>query len=141
MTAPALPTWAQQIIDAKRPEPKTFREAVISFAASRLPVTRIGELEQFFEENTEGYIYIIRCSDRVKIGFTNKPADRMRVLRTACPYPIEQIAVFAGNRNVEMFFHKSLESWRRHGEWFENEGDVRLLIEALEAVGKVHEQS
>lgn len=142
MTAPALPTWAQQILDVRnRPEPKTPREAVISFIVKRLPASMVGDMEEFFEENTEGYVYIIRCSGRIKIGFTSKPEHRMRVLRTACPYPIEPIAVFAGTRDMELFLHRALESMRRHGEWFEDDGNVKLLVEAIEAVDKANEQS
>lgn len=130
----ALPTWAQQMMDEGRPKPTSFREAVILFAANRLPRDRIVELERFFEENTDGYIYIIRCHDRVKIGFTNKPVDRMRVLKTACPYPIEKIAVFAGNRRVEQFLHIAMSALRRHGEWFEYAGDVKSLVGVMGAV-------
>lgn len=115
-------------------KPATRRAAVLAFVAKRLSAAKIAAWEQFFAENESGHVYIIRCGDRVKIGFTMKIRDRMRVLRTACPYPIEEVAVFSGNRNIERFLHAALGEWRRHGEWFECSGDVKALVDEMESI-------
>ena len=115
-------------------EPATHRDVILSVAAKRIPADKLADLTAFFADSIDGTIYFIRCMDRVKVGFTNKIDDRIRVLGTACPYPIEIIATFPGSRQFELFLHRIFEPMRRHGEWFECGG---TLGEVVEAFGKL----
>jgi hypothetical protein len=114
--------------------PRTSRETLRDFVAARLPPSEIAGLDRFLEEESEGTVYLLRCTTRVKIGFAGNFPERMRILKTSCPFPVEVVANFAGSRNVELFLHRCFAPLRRHGEWFDDAGDLHELSIALEAV-------
>src|SRR5690349_11259806 len=109
-------------------EPQSPRELLLRLVVQGAPAAKIQPLEEFFEASTDGIIYLLRCGDRVKIGFTNNFAARMRILKTSCPYPVELITSFLGNRAFEQFLHAMFADFRRHGEWFEDSGWFRSVI-------------
>lgn len=114
------------------PAPSTPLEAVQMFVAANVSGSALAEFEQFLASPFTGQVYVLRCNDRVKIGFTTHWARRFRVLKTSCPHPVCVISVFPGNRTFEQMLHIVLAEWRRHGEWFEEAGDVALLVSLLE---------
>jgi hypothetical protein len=110
-------------------------------ALRRFVVTRIGpeksaEAAEFLSRDRNGLVYLIRCAGRIKIGYATDLPQRLRVLLTACPYPASVIAAVAGDRELELFLHRCFAPLRRHGEWFEEAGDLRTLTAMLEAVGE-----
>ena len=111
--------------------PASRQEALRREILNRLPSRSIEAGDIFLKRETVGRVYMIRCHDRIKIGFATDFAVGMRVLRTACPYPVETVAVFPGDRTLELFLHRCFAEQRRHGEWFENEGDLRMVVAAM----------
>lgn len=97
-------------------------------------VEGVSVVQSFFSRPAEGQVYLIRCAGRVKIGFTADFKERARVLRTACPFPIEVVAVVSGDRTLELLLHRTFRALRRHGEWFEEAGALLTLTKALSSV-------
>lgn len=78
-----------------------------------------------------GYIYAIRCMDRVKIGFSSDPARRLIDARVWSPYPVYLLGAIEGCQTKEREYHRMFASQRRHGEWFEISGEVEGFISGL----------
>lgn len=114
----------------------TAVEVIRNHIVSKLPPDGVVEFEAFISQEFTGKVYLIRCHERVKIGFTTHWERRFRVLRTACPYPVKVLAVFAGNRTFEQFLHVGFAPYRANGEWFEERGDLADLTAAIEALEK-----
>jgi len=68
------------------------------------------------------YVYVISGDHgRVKIGFTDRPLQRLRELQTGSPFALQ--FVFVGEVNgvadsVEAMAHHTLRDARENGEWF-----------------------
>jgi hypothetical protein len=118
------------------PPVKTPLDVIRSHVSAHLDAAGTVELENFIRQDFSGKIYLIRCNDRIKIGFTTHWERRFRVLRTACPYPVTVIAVMPGNRTLEQFLHVGFGKLRRHGEWFDEQGDLATMVAAIEALPK-----
>ncbi|WP_292246074.1 GIY-YIG nuclease family protein [Mesorhizobium sp.] len=118
------------------PVAQTPLEVIRYHVTERIPAASLIEFESFITQEFDGNIYLIRCNDRIKIGFTTHWARRFRVLKTACPYPVTVIAVMAGNRTLEQFLHIVFENLRRHGEWFDEQGELATMVAAIEALPK-----
>lgn len=73
-----------------------------------------------------GYIYAILCMDRVKIGFSKRPTERLAVLRGTCPYPVYLLGVKPGTKAEEKAVHATLAHIWTHGEWFQMIADPVL---------------
>lgn len=58
-------------------------------------------------------------TDRVKIGFTRSPKERLMAIQTTCPYPLEVLGVMPGTRKLEAALHELFRGRRKFGEWFE----------------------
>lgn len=114
--------------------PATKREALKRGMLAHYKPSQIADFEAFFERETEGRVYFIRCNDRVKIGFATDFSQRMRVLRTACPHPVEVLANLSGDRQLEIYLHRCFSPYRRHGEWFEETGALAEIIQAMAKV-------
>jgi hypothetical protein len=85
----------------------------------------VSELHQTFKppatvrQPRSGWIYFIRFGDRVKIGYTTNPDQRMRDL------PHDQVlGIMPGTRADEAAWHRLLIDFHVVGEWFRAEPDV-----------------
>lgn len=77
-----------------------------------------------------GYVYFLRSpSGVVKIGRTNNPGKRMKMLQTGSPVPFLPMLVVNGGREIEEAMHERFRYLREHGEWFRNEGDLKSFLE------------
>lgn len=83
-----------------------------------------------------GFIYAIRCMDRVKIGHSVRPTERIEQIRPYCPFPIEFLGVKEGRQREEKHLHKVFAKHRTHGEWFFIDGK-----EVQEFLATLHEFS
>lgn len=82
----------------------------------------------------EGFVYLIKCGERFKIGITNDMSRRMDQLRGQSPYPLELVHHAKGYNNAgkESSLHKKYGEHRVHGEWFELSSEqVAEIIEDL----------
>lgn len=87
--------------------------------AARAAAGRLGEI---------GFVYFIRFSDRIKIGFTTCLEGRLQNL----PHD-EVLATFPGTMTDEKRCHKMFAKHRVVGEWFTDNPDIRGFIAACSA--------
>jgi hypothetical protein len=94
---------------AKKPRPKTPAEVVEQVCS-------------------QGYVYFIRFSDRIKIGWSGDPQQRIRAL----PHD-EVLAIIPGTIAEERQYHFRFHYLRVYGEWFRAERDLTDFIATLVA--------
>lgn len=82
------------------------------------------------------FVYFIGAGSFVKIGkTTGTPSSRIGALQTGCPFPMTLLAHQSGGIKEEFALHRRFAQHRVRpdGEWFRNEGDLRLYIERVAA--------
>ena len=75
-----------------------------------------------------GFIYAIRCMDRVKIGFSTDPARRLVKIRADNAHECRLLGVIAGDMELEAQLHERFAHYHVRGEWFLLKGDVAEFI-------------
>lgn len=75
-------------------------------------------------------VYFIRAGDLVKIGHSVNPPQRLRMLRTGSPVPLEFWHLEAGGKDRERELHERFAADRAHGEWFHISDAIREYVEA-----------
>jgi hypothetical protein len=67
-----------------------------------------------------GFVYLVCCGDRYKIGRTRDVAKRLRSLQTAASLPLVLVASAAVEDSAasEAELHRRYAHRRTHGEWF-----------------------
>lgn len=78
--------------------------------------------------NHDGFVYFIRCLDRVKIGFSTQPLLRLAKINTDAPHPCELLGFVSSNSFTEAELHKKFSSAQVHGEWFELSPEISSFI-------------
>lgn len=73
---------------------------------------------------SELYIYAIYCplSNRVKIGHSSNPLERIETIQIHSPTELELLGYIefrAAKKIAEPVLHKMLAASRLHGEWFD----------------------
>lgn len=73
-------------------------------------------------ETHNGYVYLIRNAQagRLKIGYSNNPAGRLRTLQTGSAEYLELLRFIPGTQNDEKNLHKRFKALRIHHEWFQD---------------------
>lgn len=66
----------------------------------------------------EGYVYVIRFLEWVKVGFTTKPKRRCYLIQQNLPGQIDVLYVVRAVGHVEVRLLAALSRWRAQGEWF-----------------------
>jgi len=82
-------------------------------------------------------IYLIRDTDRYKIGFSKEPKKRLKQLQTGSSEVMELVyEVECDNvSKVESSLHRYYDSKRKNGEWFALEyDDVKGFVELVKKV-------
>ncbi len=72
-------------------------------------------------------LYIIQCdkTGAFKVGVTSNIEQRMKTLKTGCPYEIKLILKIDGGGYLEKDFHKRLKKYKTskgNQEWFDLDG-------------------
>lgn len=75
-------------------------------------------------------VYYIRYDQRVKIGTSRRPRQRLASIRHH-----ELLAFERGGRAVEQQRHQEFASVREGGEWFTLTGEVRAHVDGLRRAG------
>lgn len=67
-----------------------------------------------------GYIYFLLApgTQRIKVGFSKNPTQRIRLLRTMSSEPLVTLVILRGSRQHELMLHAHFKRDRAHGEWF-----------------------
>lgn len=76
-------------------------------------------------------VYYLRYAERVKIGTSWRPRQRLASIRHD-----ELLAFERGDRSVEQARHRQFAALREGGEWFTFTGDLRAHVAALRASGE-----
>lgn len=81
-------------------------------------------------------LYIIASDevDRVKIGRSSSPLQRMSDIQTGSPCVVRMVRVFGGCGAVETEVHQVFAPYRFQGEWFDRVGSLCRFLGALELV-------
>lgn len=74
-----------------------------------------------------GYVYFIKCLDKIKIGYTTDIEKRMKQLKIGNGEKLELIYKIQGNRYLETVYQHKYENFHISGEWFEAEPIMRIL--------------
>lgn len=81
---------------------------------------------QAVKQPRAGWIYFIRFGDRVKVGYTTNPDQRLRGL------PHEQvIGIVPGTRADEAGWHKLLADFHVVGEWFRADAELLAILKRV----------
>ena len=75
-----------------------------------------------------GYVYFIRCQDRVKIGFSKDPHKRLTKINADAPYPCELIGAADAALHAEDEIHRQFSSARVHSEWFSFTDEIARFV-------------
>jgi len=73
-------------------------------------------------------IYLLRANDRIKIGYAEDVAARVKTLQTGSPVPLTLLAAFPGDRATEAALHRRYAHLRVAGEWFRADPDLLTII-------------
>lgn len=65
-----------------------------------------------------GYVYFLRCGDRVKIGHSVYPDARLAAVQSWCPYHLELVASIKGDKKLERNIQNCFADHHSHNEWF-----------------------
>lgn len=74
------------------------------------------------------HVYIVRQGDYVKIGWSAKWRNRVSILQTANPHPIEVLAVYRGGPKYEKTLHEKFAAYRMRAEWFSYCDEIATYI-------------
>lgn len=77
-----------------------------------------------------GFVYFIRCEDRVKIGYSEDPVRRLSKVNADAPFPCELLGWVAADDYPERELHERFAAARLHSEWFAAIPEILAFIEA-----------
>lgn len=84
-----------------------------------------------------GHVYFIQAGDKVKIGFSTRPLDRLKALQTSHPDQLKIIGTMLGLRRLEGHLHDMFRRWHVRGEWFQVCPAITRYIEQNTPEGSV----
>lgn len=103
--------------------------------AGRPSAERAAKLKTQYEREKfrRGSVYFIRehGTDRMKIGFSTQPHDRILALQTSSGARLELFAVIEGTMADEKALHERFARFRVRGEWFRIRGQFKEYLRAL----------
>lgn len=78
------------------------------------------------------YIYVLKCNDAVKVGYTTNLEQRIKAHQTSNPF-IEFVCSYEATKHVEKLIHKKLSKHLKKNctEWFNCYSDIYNDIEAI----------
>jgi hypothetical protein len=79
------------------------------------------------------YVYFIRAGERIKIGRTTDPGQRMRALQTMHHDALSLVLSIPAHAALEDAIHTRFAHLRERGEWFRIEPDLVGFIQAVHA--------
>lgn len=75
-----------------------------------------------------GHVYFILVGDKVKIGYSARPLDRLRALQTSHPDKLHILATLPGSQKTEGRLHERFDRYKVRGEWFHFTPEIRQFI-------------
>jgi len=113
-------------------QPRDESTAIIRTIAEGLPAADENEpTDNDISVRVRGFVYMLKCAQRYKIGFTNSPIRRFREVRIELPDETIQVHTIETDdpKGIEDYWHRRFASKRiRNSEWFELDGnDIRAF--------------
>lgn len=75
-------------------------------------------------------IYFVKADNKIKIGYSSNPANRIITLQTSSPEELQVLLVIDGNMDDERELHKKFIDHKIRGEWFALSNEISEYIEA-----------
>ena len=72
------------------------------------------------------YTYFITDGQDIKIGVSNNPSQRLKILQPGNPRKLTILLKLNGDREAE--FHNKFHKYRLKGEWFSDEGELSTFL-------------
>lgn len=101
------------------------------------PAARQADEPQHFM--ARGYVYFLVVRDRMKIGFSKAPWQRIDELKTGIGSAIDTFAFVRATRTDERDLHRALRSYRAAREWFHVSAEVKRTMMRCLLWGSVSE--
>lgn len=90
-------------------------------------------------DQSKSEMYFLAGAGLIKIGISTNLKSRVRSIRNSSPVELELLAIRPQSCTfVESQTHFRFAHLRRHGEWFEDNGEIREFIESIIRQGKAH---
>lgn len=115
--------WLLKLIFNSKPKQASFKQFKQSFVnqLSYMPFS-IKEMIESFDfdiPNTKCYLYLAICNDKIKIGASINPEERIKQLQTGNPNEIKLLCYCEiDSIKNELALHKKLKNWSIKGEWY-----------------------
>lgn len=74
-------------------------------------------------------IYFVKSDDKVKIGYTDNPQQRIQSIQTSSPHELSVLLLVEGDYEKERELHKKFKIHACKGEWFFMCDDIVSFIE------------
>lgn len=88
-------------------------------------------------DQSKSEMYFLAGAGLIKIGISTNLKSRVRSIRNSSPVDLELLAIRPQSCTfVEIQTHTRFAHLRRHGEWFEDNGEIREFIGHLIRSGK-----
>jgi hypothetical protein len=84
-------------------------------------------------------VYFIGAGDRIKIGFSHRPTERLKDLQTSHHLKLELLATMPGSYQTEARLHKQFSHLKQKGEWFVARPELLEYIDRLNGKRKPNE--
>lgn len=73
-------------------------------------------------------IYFLKAEQKIKIGYSSNPINRISSIQTATPYKLEVMLIINGDRDKESELHTLFKNFRGPGEWFDYSPEIKDFI-------------
>lgn len=91
-------------------------------------------------DQSKSEMYFLAGAGLIKIGISTNIKSRIRSIRNSSPVELELLAIRPESCTlVEIKTHFRFAHLRRHGEWFEDNGEIRGFIADLIRAGKARQ--
>jgi hypothetical protein len=81
-----------------------------------------------------GTIYLLRCRDFLKIGYSENFTNRLQSIRAAIRFQVDVLAARAGDQEEEKEFHRDNQEYRHDvggREWYHDTPEFRQVCDAF----------
>lgn len=96
----------------------------------KCPILAFEERLKTKVSDKKGYVYVIGNLDKkiCKIGFSEKPKERIKSIQTGCPHLLKIILLFEAEKYTETKLHHKYARYKLSGEWFLIDGTLKESI-------------
>lgn len=79
-------------------------------------------------------VYFVQSQEYVKIGYSSRPATRVRSLQTSSPQIIKVLLFMPGSPATERAFHGIFSPYHCLNEWYRLEGDLLAFVNVASSI-------